>query len=219
MNYWDIIVNFFFFLRKGWYINSPNLQKGPETKEKLQGSPLDPDDDDEPELTMARRCWSSPNIGSPEPTTPQTGSHRAPPPKRLLPGTPAPPRRTSVSSTYWTASRSTAYLDLAVVQGKSHAGRWSPRELHRRRGSARTTDEPTAPPPPKRRRPDTCQALPWIHAVRRASPTLPPPEQPTEGREPTPHRRKRWTGGGLSKSPLRSVSGRGKGGRRSVDNI
>jgi hypothetical protein len=34
-------------LRKGWYINSPNLQKGPEPKEKLQGSPLDPDDDDE----------------------------------------------------------------------------------------------------------------------------------------------------------------------------
>lgn len=31
-----------------------NVQKGPETKEKLQESPLDPDDDDEPLLKLPK---------------------------------------------------------------------------------------------------------------------------------------------------------------------
>ena len=169
-------------------------------------------------LPLTRRCPSSPNLGSPEPTTRQTGSlqHRLrrgycrrrqrrredlkqPPPEQTHPDPPLP--------------------DLAVVtgaeeshrfpdSGKSRARRRSSRERHRQRGSAPTPKSaPAAPPPPKHRWPDTYQTLPYIQAVRRASPTLPLPEQPTEGEEPMPHRRKRWIDGGLSKIASLHCSG------------
>ena len=83
---------------------------------------------------------------------------------------------------------------------KSSARRRSSMERHRRRGTTPTAKtRPAPPPPPEHHWPATTQTLPYVHAVRRASPILPLPEQPTEGEEPPPHRRRRWIDGGRPK--------------------
>jgi hypothetical protein len=174
---------------------------------------------------LTRRCPSSPNSGSPEPTTRQTGSlqHRLrrdycrrrprrredlkpPPPGQAYPDPPLP--------------------DLVVVKGakeirrspgsgKSRAWRPASEEHRRRRGTTPTTKPaPAAPPPPSCRRPETHRHLTYVHTERRASPTLPPPKRPAEREEPTPQRRRGWDDGRLSKSRLsgycRGERGRGR---------
>jgi hypothetical protein len=65
---------------------------------------------------LTRGCSSSPNIGSPEPTTEQTGSPHTLPPRRLPSKPIAPPRRSAAPSSRTTSPRSAAHLDLAVVK-------------------------------------------------------------------------------------------------------
>jgi hypothetical protein len=104
----------------------------------------------------------------------------------------APPQRIAAPSSTSSSSRSTAHPDLVVVRrtraiyrssssGKPRARRQSSRDRHRQRRSMSTPKrKPAAPPPPKRHQPEPYWSLHYIHAVRRASPTVPPPEQPTE---------------------------------------
>lgn len=197
----------FFFASRG---NTTDLTETQNTR-KLQQIPLDLGDED------------GAAVDAPLPKLPKswiTGAHHeangkssTPPPKRLLPAPPAPPRRSDAPPPSRTHP-DPPLPDLAVVTGaaeirrfpdssRSRAGRRSSRERHRRRGSTPTAKlEPAAPAPPKLRRPSTyrtLRTLPYIHAVRRAYPTLPLPEQPMEGEEPTPHRWKRWIEGRLSK--------------------
>ena len=153
---------------------------------------------------MTRRCPSSPNHGSSEPTNRQTGSL----PHRIRRGYYRNRRRRRADR----SPPDPSLPDPAVVERakairrfpgshKSRARRPSSKEHRRRRGTAPTPNSaPAAPPPPRRRRTDTHQTLAYVQAVERASPTLPPPKRPTERGEPTPHRLRGGFDGGLSKN-------------------
>ena len=192
----------YFFCEGGITLRSTILQIGPEQTRKLHRGPLVPSDGDEDEAAVDAPLPKLPKPWIAGAVHEAVGKSSAPPPKRLLPPPPSPLRRSEANTSGRPKSRSAAPRSGRGVDGaeeihrfpdsgKSSARRAASKEHRRRRGTAPTPKPaPTAPPPPSRRQPDNPHTLPYVHTVRRASPTLPPPRQQTEREEPTPQRRR-----------------------------